>query len=320
MSTTPNDHPQRAERRIVAIVGPTGVGKSDLAIKMAKHLGGEVVNADSRQVYRHMDIGTAKPTPQQRAEVPHHLVDILNPDEEYSLAVFQKLAAKAIADIHGRSRKPILVGGTGQYVWGLLEGWQAPEVRPDAALRERLNARLATEGVGALHAELARLDPEAAARVDRLNPRRVIRAIEVAYDSTAASDKPRKVPPHYHATVIGLTLDRALLDARLDARVEAMVAAGWPDEVRRLLAMGYGQGLPSMSSMGYQELARCVAGEVTLEQAVEETKRRTRRFARKQNAWFRPGDPRIAWFQGTEEGHKAALEFIRNAHSGIKSL
>ena len=300
--------------KLAAIVGPTAVGKSALAVRLATELGGEVVNADSRQVYRRMDVGTAKPTRSQREAVPHHLIDIVDPDEDYSLALFLRQARSAIDEIHGRSRVPIVAGGTGQYVWGLLEGWQVPETPPDAALRRDLEAQVAAEGSAALMPQLRLLDPQAAERVDPLNPRRVVRALEVAMAQGASrARRPRRRTPHWEATIVGLTLSRGELHRRIDDRVEEMIASGWVAEVKELLKAGYDLDLPSMSGLGYVEIARHLDGEISLAEAAAEIKRRTKRFARQQHAWFKRTDERVCWFEATAEGLDAAAQQVTAA-------
>ena len=304
-------------QKVLAIVGPTAVGKSTLALGLASALDGEIVSADSRQVYRYMDIGTAKPTPERRAAVPHHLIDVVDPDEEYSLALFLRQARAAIRDIQSRSRLPILVGGTGQYVWGLLEGWQVPDVPPDQELRQALETRARAEGVAALHQELSRLDSAAASRVDPHNPRRVIRALEVHHSSPESSLGASRTAPPFEPVVVGLTLDREALYERINTRVDTMIEAGWVAEVEGLLGRGYAEDLPSMSSLGYRELAEYLAGRRPLAAAVEMIKRRTRRFARQQYAWFRLSDERIRWFEGSlaglGEASAAVQELLVNA-------
>jgi tRNA dimethylallyltransferase len=301
--------------KLITIVGPTAVGKSALALRLATAFGGEIVNADSRQVYRYMDIGTAKPSQEQRAAVPHHLIDMIDPDEGYSLALFLRRAAQAIQDIQARSRLPILVGGTGQYVWGLLEGWQVPEVQPDVELRQRLEARAAAEGPAALYEDLARLDPSAAGRIDPRNARRIIRALEVCYSSSErAGVAPRKIPPPYRVKMLGLTLERSALYGRIDARVDAMLQAGWIEEVRSLMKRGYSPELPSLSSLGYRELIQHLKGELPLDVAVERIKHSTHRFARHQYAWFRLSDERIRWYDaasGFERIEAEVEEWLR---------
>ena len=290
--------------KLLVIVGPTGVGKSALAMRLAREFDGEIIGADSRQVYRYMSIGTAKPSEADRAEILHHLVDSIEPDKRYSLALFLRDAKQSIHNAKTlRGRLPLVVGGTGQYVWGLLEGWQVPEVNPNAKLRETLEFRVESEGVGALYEELRRVDASAAARVDGRNPRRVVRALEVALsrDEDASSggsnddERPRKIPPDYDAMVVGLTMERSALYKRIDARIDAQMAAGWLDEVRGLRERGYGLEHAALSGLGYGELMRHLDGEITLDEAVQRIKYRTHRYARQQYNWFRLGDERIRW-------------------------
>ncbi|MDP6108185.1 MAG: tRNA (adenosine(37)-N6)-dimethylallyltransferase MiaA, partial [Candidatus Brocadiia bacterium] len=269
---------------LLAIVGPTAAGKSALALRLALRHGGEIVSADSRQVYRLMDIGTAKPAPEELSAVPHHLIDAVDPDEPFSLAMFLEQARAAIADIAARSRLPILVGGTGQWVWALLEGWEVPAVAPDTRLRANLEERARQEGHEALYAELSRTDPAAAARIDARNVRRVVRALEIAAvgGTPPGKDTPDKTSPPFDARLIGLTLERGELYRRIDDRVDSMIERGWVGEVSGLLERGYGPELPSMSGLGYGDLARHVRGELDLDAAVELIKFGTHRFARSQ--------------------------------------
>lgn len=283
--------------RLLAIVGPTAVGKSALALRLAERFHGAIISADSRLIYRGMDIGTAKPTPEERARVPHYLVDILNPDEPFGLAQYQELAYQAIADAHHKGFLPLLVGGTGQYVWAVLEGWSIPRVPPQPALRAELEEQARREGPEALHRRLAELDPTAAARIDPRNVRRVIRALEVCLTAGAPiSELQRKSPPPYDTLIIGLQMERAALYARIDARVEQMIAAGLVEEVRGLLAAGYPPDLPAFSSVGYRQIIAYLRGEASLEEAVARIKRDTRRLVHQQSIWFRADDPRIRWF------------------------
>ena len=296
---------------LVAVVGPTGVGKSQLALRLAPTLDGEIVSADSRQVYRGMDVGTGKPTAEQRERVRHHLIDLVDPDQEYSLAVFLRQAREAVRDVASRGKVPIIVGGTGQYVWGLLEEWSVPEAPPDPSLRRDLEARAEAEGHAALHRLLAERDPPAAARVDSRNVRRVIRALEVSYAAPGSSAPGRgSLPPR--ALVVALTLPRDELYRRIDARIEGMLDSGWVNEVSALLERGYGPELPSMSSLGYRELAEHLRGGLPLAWAAARIKGRTHRFARQQYAWFRPSDGRIRWHQATPEGMDAVESEVRD--------
>jgi tRNA dimethylallyltransferase len=241
-----------------------------------------------------MDIGTAKPTAAERAAAAHHLIDVVDPDQPFSLGTWLDLAKDALEDIWSRSKQPVLVGGTGQYAWALIEGWRVPRVEPNAELREELASRPAAE----LLAELRRVDPEAESYIDPRNVRRVIRALEVQ----AETGKPfsywrTKEPPPFEAKVIGIRVPRDELYARIGRRVDAMIEAGFIDEVRTLLNAGYTRELPSMSGIGYAEVCAHLAGELTLAEAVERTKTGTHRLARHQHAWFKERDERIRWVE-----------------------
>jgi tRNA dimethylallyltransferase len=273
---------------LLAIVGPTAVGKTALSIALAQALGGEIVSADSRQVYRQMDIGTAKPTLAERAAVSHHLIDVVDPDQDFSLGLYQDLAMAAIDGIATRGRLPLLVGGTGQYLAALLQGWNIPRVAPQPDLRAALEQEAQERGAAALHARLAQVDPVAAAGILPTNLRRVIRALEV-YEVTGqpiSGQQTRQAPP-YRVQTLWLALPAPTLYARIDARVDAMVAAGLVEEVRGLLARGYGWGLTSMSGLGYRELQPYFAGGGSLGEAIQRLKFDTHAFARRQPNWFR---------------------------------
>lgn len=286
---------------LILIVGPTAVGKTGVALELAPALDGEIVSADSRQIYRYMDIGTAKPTPEERARVAHHLLDVVDPDQTLTLAEYQELAYAALREITGRGRVPMLVGGTGLYVRAVAEGWTIPRVAPNLALREVLFARAEREGAEALFGELRVVDPLAAERIDPRNVRRVVRALEVYHGTGRAfSAQQRREAPPYDLLWIGLTMPRPLLYERADRRIEQMLEAGWADEVRDLLARGYRLDLPAFSALGYSEMAAYVQGEMAREEAVALIKRGTRNFIRHQYAWFRPQDPRLHWFDMSE--------------------
>jgi tRNA dimethylallyltransferase len=305
---------ERRSKRQVVIVGPTAVGKTAISLRLAETLGSEVVSADSRLFYRGMDIGTAKPTSEERARVPHHLIDIAEPDETVGLAEFQEQAYSAISDIHARGKLPLLVGGTGQYIRAVVEGWCIPRVPPDPALRAELEAQAEREGASQLHARLAQLDPVAAQRIDPRNVRRVIRALEVCLiTEQPISEQQHKRPPPYPIIQIGLTMARAALYARADQRVEAMMVAGLKDEVRRLVEAGYRWDIPAMSGLGYLQFKHYFEGEATLEEVVVEIKRATHRFIRHQYNWFRLNDPAIRWFDVAieeEEIEKVVREWL----------
>lgn len=283
--------------KLLVIVGPTAVGKTALALRLGKALGGEVVSADSRQVYRGMDIGTAKPTAEERARIPHHLINIRNPDEPLSLAEYQALAYQAIDSLLARGKLPMLVGGTGQYVRAVVEGWGIPAVPPDEALRAKLYAEAEASGHEALHARLHALDPVAAGRIDPRNVRRVVRALEVCLIAgRPISELQCKTPPAYHILQIGLTRPRPALYRRAGDRIDRMIAAGLANEVRHLVEAGYDWHLPAMSGLGYREIGAYLRGETSLEEAGRSIKRETRRFIRRQYNWFRLSDPHIRWF------------------------
>jgi tRNA dimethylallyltransferase len=286
--------------KLVAVVGPTATGKTDLALRLALAFEGEIIGADSRQVYRRMDLGTAKPTAEQRARAPHWLVDVVEPDEEFGLALYLDLVQAALNDVWSRGRLPFLVGGTGQYVWAVLEGWQVPRVGPDWALRRELEERAQREGPEALHAEVAALDPEAARRLDPRNVRRVVRALEVMRRTGRPfSACQTRQPPDFAWLALGLDLPSEELYRRIDARVDAMIEAGFVEEVRGLLARGYRPDLPAMSGIGYRQVRQYLAGELSLDEAVARIKTETHRLARKQRNWFRRDDRRIHWLDAS---------------------
>ena len=279
---------------LLAVVGPTAVGKTALAIALAQRLDGEIVNADSRQVYTGMDIGTAQPTAAERRAAPHHLIGVRPPDAPISLGEYLPLAQAAIADISGRSKLPILCGGTGQYVWALLEGWQVSAAPPDAAYRGQLERRADQDGTLSLWQELRRANPQRAAAIDPHNRRRIIRALEIQHHHGGNFGGKAAIPP-YHALVIGLTMARSPLYARIDARFDAMMAAGLEDEARNLAAAGHTLGQGPLSGVGYRELGQYFAGELTLDAAVARAKTQTHRLVRRQYTWFKPSDARIRW-------------------------
>lgn len=286
------------QKPLLVIVGPTAVGKTTTAIELALRLDGEVVSADSRYFYRGMDIGTAKPTMEERQGVPHHLIDVADPDERWSLSIFQRAAKDAIHAIHGRGRLPILVGGTGQFVKAVVEDWVPPDIEPNLRMREVLEAWGREISPAELHRKLSLLDPEAAAHMDANNLRRSVRALEVIFSTGRrfSSQQVKNISP-YQVVQIGLTRPREEIYARVDQRIDWMMTAGLLDEVQRLLARGFSPDLPSMSAIGYREAVKVLRGEMTREEAVMWMKRLTRVFVRKQYNWFRLTDPGIQWFE-----------------------
>ena len=291
-----------AHPRLIAIIGPTAVGKTALAVALAHRFQGEIVNADSRQVYVGMDIGTAKPTAEELEAAPHHLIDIREPDEPLSLGEYLPLACRAVADIVRRGKLPILCGGTGQYVWAFLEGWQVPKVPPDPDYRANLERRAATEGLESLWSELKTLDPERAAVVDRHNTRRIIRALEIVHslggDTSAIR---RSAEPPYDALIVGLTMERSALYARIDARFDRMVEDGLLGEAQMLAEAGYILGEGPLSGVGYSQLGQYLAGELPLDDAIQRSKTQTHRLVRRQYTWFKRSDERILWLDATHE-------------------
>lgn len=299
---------------VILIVGPTAAGKTELAIRLAERMNAEIVSVDSRLFYRGMNIGTAKPSKEEMARVRHHLIDIVNPDETLSLAVFQQMAQEVIADIHERGRLPFLVGGTGQYVRAVTQGWSPPEVKADEKLRVVLEQMREERGKEWLHAKLQLLDSDAAKAIDLRNVRRTIRALEVIFTTGRKfSDQRGSGDSLYPLLTIGLTRPREQLYQRVDERIEKMFADGLLDEARSLLARGYSPDLPSLSAIGYRECVSVVKGQMTVEQAKVEMRRLTRIFVRRQSNWFKESDPDIHWFHPENKNILSEIEtLIRN--------
>ncbi|MBN2501377.1 MAG: tRNA (adenosine(37)-N6)-dimethylallyltransferase MiaA [Anaerolineales bacterium] len=282
---------------LLVILGPTAVGKTTLAIELAEKIGGEIVSVDSRYFYRGMDIGTAKPTFEERERVPHHLIDVADPDETWSLAIFQEAAQQAIADIAARGRLPMLVGGTGQYIRAITEGWRIPKQEPDHRLRDALERWAQEIGHDGLHQRLQVIDPQAAQQIDSRNLRRTVRALEVTLNTGKRfSEQRQRGASPYNLLQVGLTRPRPILYERIDARIDAMLQAGFMDEVRDLLEAGYPPDLPAFSAIGYSQMIQVLQAEISLDEAVMLMKRLTRQFVRRQANWFKPDDPDIHWF------------------------
>ncbi len=307
---------------LVVITGPTAVGKTDVGIDVALAVGGEVVSADSMMVYRGMDIGTAKPTPAERRGVPHHLIDVAEPDEEFTVARYQELAEAAIADIHRRGRVPLLVGGTGLYIRAVVDQYRFP-APADPRLRRRLQEDARRFGSARLHRHLMAVDPDTAGRLHPNDARRIVRALEVYYQTGKPFSWFRKQPrggEKYRLVMFGLTLRREKLYRRIEERVDRLIAAGLVEEVRGLLERGYGPELVSMKGLGYKEIADYLLGQTTLEEAVNILKRNTRRFAKRQFTWFR-ADDQIRWLDTDECGGRRGVvrEIVHNL-AGIVSF
>jgi tRNA dimethylallyltransferase len=306
---------------VIAIVGPTAVGKSELALRLAQYFSVEIISADSRQVYRYMDIGTNKPSPAERASVPHHVIDVVEPDEDFSLAMYHRLASDAVKAIEQKRRLPLLVGGSGLYVWSLVEGWKIPQVSPDRKMRSQLEARAQQEDSHSLYRELQDIDPVAAAKINPRNIRRVIRAMEIYYATgQPPSQLQHKAAPGSPLLVVGLTQERSELYRRIDHRVDKMIEKGLVEEVEQLLEKGYGPSLPSMSGIGYKEISQFLRGDMTLPEAIDKIKYETHRLARHQYGWFRLSDSRIRWFDVGETEGKASSDFMGVALREVRGL
>lgn len=286
---------------IVVILGPTAVGKTEIAISVAERVRGEIISVDSRLLYRGMNIGTAKPLVADRLRVPHHLIDVADPDEMWSLVKYQKAARQAAAEILSTGALPLLVGGTGQYVRAVVEDWSPPPVIPDQRMREVLENWADEISPRELHQRLLALDPIAAAKIEPNNLRRSIRALEVIFSSGRRFSELRQIGiPVFDYLQLGLRRPRSELYQRIDSRVDTMLANGFIDEVQELLDLGYDASLPSMSAIGYHEISAYLAGRVTLGEAVKLMQRRTRQYVRRQANWFKSDDPDIRWFDFTD--------------------
>ncbi len=279
------------------VIGPTAVGKTELSIRLAERFNGEIISADSRLLYRGMDIGTAKPNPTEMARVPHHLIDLADPDEVWSLALYQKAVLEKIEEVLSRQHLPIIVGGTGQYVRSLVEGWILPTQQPHAVLRQVLENWAGEIGPEKLHQKLGLIDPSAASKIDANNLRRTVRALEVIFCTGRLFSQQKDRAPHdLDFKVIGLARTREDLYARVDERIEIMFNQGFVDEVKALLDRGYSEQLSTLSAIGYREVIQVLNGNLLLEEAKVVMRRKTRQFVRRQANWFKPDDSSIDWF------------------------
>jgi len=296
---------------LIVILGPTAVGKTEISISVAEKIGGEIISADSRLFYRGMDIGTAKPSREQLSSVPHHLVDVANPDEEWSLVRFSSAVELILKDIQNRGKIPFLVGGTGQYIMAIVEGWIPPPRIDDESFREDLERFAQERGADALHQRLASVDSESAERIHPSNLRRVIRALEI-FEATGvrASQQRVKSPPAYQVLEIGLHLPREVLYQRIDDRIDNMIENGLVEEVQELLRLGYSSELPSMSAIGYKQIAGVLRNKASIQEAVSEMRRLTRQYVRRQANWFKQDDPNIYWFLADESAVDSIIQLV----------
>lgn len=297
---------------LIVLTGPTSIGKTGLAVEMALALGAEIIGADSRQVYKHMDIGTAKPTTSDRERVPHHLIDFLDPADQLTLARYQQMVYNLVDQLHMQGKVPMLVGGTGQYVTAVVEGWSIPEVPPNVALRKELETYAEEYGKQALYDRLQKIDPNAAVKIHPNNVRRVVRSLEVCIETgERISVLQQKKPPPYRILELGLRMERQYIHERADRRVDQMIQRGFLAEVQQLLAMGYDRNLPSMSGLGYVELVRHILDDLPLEQAVHDTKIATHQYIRRQLTWFRGHDNGIVWHNVEEMDPNSIIDDCR---------
>ena len=308
---------QDHKKPLIVILGPTAVGKTEISLQLAERLNGEIVSADSRLFYRGMDIGTAKPSLAERSRIRHHLIDIVNPDENWNLATYQQAAYEAIDDIHTRERLPFLVGGTGQFIRAVTEGWDIPEVEPRIDLRAVLENWAEQIGSQGLYDRLVVLDPASATRIEPQNLRRIIRALEVILQTGKRFSSQRGLHgSKYEILLLGLNRPRPELYDRVDARIQAMLDTGLVSEVKFLLDAGYSPDLPPLSAIGYRQIIAYLQGKISLEEAVVQMKRKTRRFVRSQANWFKLNDPEILWVQAgldvADEMEKAIIQFLKN--------
>jgi len=306
---------------LVVIVGPTAVGKTAVSIRLAKKIDGEIISGDSMQVYRLMNIGTAKPAEQEKEGIPHYMLDLLDPDEEFSVALFQQKVTGYISDILDRGKMPVLVGGTGLYVRSVIDHYDFSPAGIDHDYREQLLQQAETHGKEFLHEKLREVDPEAADRLHPNDTRRIIRALEVYRQTgqpiTSFQYRDDKLPPKYRLGYFGLTMDRDHLYKRIEQRVEQMIGAGLVEEVQVLLEQGYRPDLISMQGLGYKEITGYLQGQYSFDEAIELLKRNTRRFAKRQLTWFRR-DPRIKWLN--VENHHSPSEIASEITKQVEGL
>ena len=297
---------------LIVIIGPTAVGKTEISLRLAEIFNGEIISADSRLFYRGMDIGTAKPTQEERDRIPHYLIDVSAPDQVWSLALYLPEAYNIIRDIQERGHLPFLVGGTGQYIQAIIEGWDLPAVQPDPGLRGVLNKWAEQIGVNGLRQRLQVLDPEAAEGIDGPNLRRMIRAMEVILTSGEKfSQQKGKSGSLFNILQIGLNRPREELYQRIDQRIDRMINDGLVKEVEKLMEKGYSPELSSMSAIGYKQIVSFLREEITLEEAINQIRSKTRKYVRQQTNWFNENAPEIHWFSATTDPTDEIIQIIQ---------
>jgi tRNA dimethylallyltransferase len=297
-------------KKLIVILGPTASGKSELAIKLANKLGGEIVSADSRQIYKDMDIGTAKPTKKEREIVKHHLIDIKKPNQHYTVAEYKKESIKTINKIIKSGTIPFLVGGTGLYIKAVVDNLEIPRVRPDWKLRQKLERKIEKEGLKNVYQELIKADPEAIYIVDSNNTRRVIRALEIAIKTKKPFSQQReKGKPIFNVLEIGLNLDKKNLIGNIKKRTAKMIKMGLVKEIKNLIKK-YSKNLPTFDAIGYREIIDYLEQKITLPEAIENINKNTWHFVRRQMTWFRK-DERIKWVNNQKEAEKLLKEFLK---------
>lgn len=298
---------------VAFIVGPTGVGKTDLSLAIAEELNAEIISADSRYLYKGMDIGTAKPVPEELARVPHHLVNVAEIDEPWSLSKFINEALTTVKEIQKKQKMPLIVGGTGQYIRALIEGWEIPAQPTDPKLREAITEWAGEVGGSELHRRLSILDPVAAEQIDYRNVRRTIRALEVIlHTGKKFSALRNRKPIDFSYKIAGLMLPREVLYQRIDDRIAKMISCGFIEEVKTLIAAGFTLDDPPFSAIGYPEIVHYLNGESTLEESIIGVKKRTRQFVRRQANWFKPSDESIFWFDVSNDQKDKIIQFFQD--------
>jgi len=306
------------KKPLIVIVGPTAVGKTNISLQVAERLKGEIVSADSRLFYQGMDIGTAKPTWEEQKLVPHHLINVASPDQDWSLAVYLPRAIAVIEEIQQRGNLPFLVGGTGQYIQAVVQGWDLPSIKPDPGLRAVLRQWADQIGVDGIRARLAELDPEAAAGIDGPNLRRLIRALEVILSSGKRFSAQKKaLGSSFQVLQIGLIRPREELYKRIDLRIDQMLAKGLVGEVQALLDTGYSPDLSAMSAIGYKQIIKYLSGELSLTEAVRQIRSKSRKYVRQQANWFRENDPDIHWYSAAADPTDIIIDEIQHFLSHI---